>query len=108
MDNIIASKETKVGALIVLIFTVMLLIVDAKIILYIFFLSFVGWLSIVLYEFKTATPRGFYLIKVPLNIFFNYFLYLLLLKSWAMREYKEDFKKLDDCITEKEELKHNH
>jgi len=64
------------------------------------FLSFFGWLGICVYEIKANSWLGFMLVKVPLNVFFNLFLLLLLLKSWTMLRYKAQLDALDKKLIE--------
>jgi hypothetical protein len=60
---------------------------------------FFGWLGISLYEFKAKTWIAYLLLKIPLNIFFNPFLLILLLKSWTMLKYKSQLEELESQIT---------
>ena len=59
------------------------------------FLSFLGWIGIKLYEIKASTWLSFLLLKVPLNLMFNPFYILLLLKSWTLIKYKNQLEKAD-------------
>jgi hypothetical protein len=59
------------------------------------FLSFWGWVGIKLYEIKASTWISFLLLKVPLNLMFNPFYVLLLLKSWTLIKYKDQLEEVD-------------
>jgi hypothetical protein len=59
------------------------------------FLSFWGWIGIKFYHIKTETWIGLLLFKVPLNLMFNPFFLLLLIKSWTMVKYKDQLEELD-------------
>lgn len=78
--------------------TIMILIGGASVIkltaLYIFF----GWLGIRLYEIKTNTWVGLLMFKVPVNILFNPFFLILLLKSWTMLKFESDLNGLEENI----------
>ncbi len=58
-------------------------------------LTILGIIGQYLYHMKAEKKLYFYVVKVPLNIIFNIFLFILLLKSWSMREFKGDFEQLD-------------
>ena len=61
----------------------------------IFALLFYGWFGTILYEMKSKTWLQFLLIKIPLNLIFNFgLMFLLLLKSWTMVSYREELKTL--------------
>lgn len=44
-------------------------------------LTILGVVAIFLYHFKTKGQTSFFLLKIPLNVIFNIFLFILLLKS---------------------------
>jgi len=59
------------------------------------FLSFWGWIGIKIYEIKANTWISFLFLKVPLNLIFNPFYVLLLLKSWTLIKYKDQLEEAD-------------
>ena len=68
-------------------------------------LFFYGWLSVKIYETKTKSWASFLAIKVPLNIFFNPFLIVLLLKSWTISTYRKELEDLDRKLIASGKLK---
>lgn len=54
-----------------------------------------GWVGIKLYEIRVNTWLGLLLFKVPLNVAFNPFFLILLLKSWTLLKYREQFQELE-------------
>jgi hypothetical protein len=58
-------------------------------------LSILGIFSSFLWSFKPEKTANIYLIKVPLNIILNIFLWVLLLKAWTMLDYKKELGQLD-------------
>jgi hypothetical protein len=59
------------------------------------FLSTLGIISVSLWSFKTKRLAFFCLVKIPLNLLFNVFLLGLLLKAWALRDYKKELERLE-------------
>lgn len=91
------KKELKIGILMLLGLAIISAMVgDFGLILFTAGMSILGLFSIFLYQFKVKGATTFLMLKVPLNIFFNIFLITLLLKSWAMREFKEDLEQLNN------------
>jgi hypothetical protein len=92
------NKECKVGFLMLLGFLIIFILVagfDAFVITV--YLTISGVLAIFLYSFKTKGPKSLCLLKVPLNLTCNAFLFILLLKSWTMRGFRKNLDQLDEC-----------
>jgi len=58
-------------------------------------LFLISLLSKVLWNFKVNSSKVFYSFKLPLNIFFNFFLILLLLKWWSVKSYVKKLKEIN-------------
>jgi hypothetical protein len=66
-------------------------------------LILLGLFSIYLYSIKTGT-WPFSALKVIVNILFNPFYLLLLIKSWTMLDYKDQFEEIDKKLKENGKL----
>jgi hypothetical protein len=59
------------------------------------FLAILGVFSSFLWSFKTKSQTIFYLVKIPLNILCNVFLWVLVLKAWTMRDFQKEFRQME-------------
>lgn len=58
-------------------------------------LTFLGWIGTKLYQMPAGTWKELLLKKVPLNLIFNPFYLILLLKSYTLLKYKDQLEDID-------------
>jgi len=93
------TLNIRIGIAIALVGVSLIIIIGgSKLSVSMLFLSFWGWVGIKLYEMKANTWQSFLLLKVPLNLMFNPFYVLLLLKSWTLIKYKDQLEEVDRIL----------
>ena len=91
------QKEIYIGIAMVILFLIVGAIFGGlKFFGFVLALFLYGWLGIMLYEMKPRTWLQLLLIKIPLNLMFNFgLMFILLLKSWTMLSFREELKALE-------------
>ena len=94
---------TLIGILLITIL-VALIVILGKFDFYIYALLIIpyGLLGVYLYSYQSKNWQSFLFLKVPLNILFNPFLFVLLLKSWTMLGFRDELEELDKKIRDGE------
>ena len=79
---------------------IMIIIGGLKLILSFLFLILFSFIGVHLYEIKTKTWLGLLILKIPLNVMFNPFFLIMLLKSWTMLSFEDELADLENKINE--------